>query len=49
MAYSIDYIKWAVAYKQEGHTFKELGETFGIPSATYYDWEEKLENGHFTI
>jgi hypothetical protein len=26
-----------------------LGETFGIPSATYYDWEEKLENGHFTI
>jgi transposase len=49
MAYSIDYIKRAVAYKQEGHTFKELGEAFGIPSATYYDWEEILENGHFTI
>ena len=49
MAYSIDFIKKAVAFRQEGHTFAELGEAFGIPSATYYDWEEKLQNGHFDI
>ncbi|MDR0313694.1 MAG: transposase [Treponema sp.] len=49
MAYSIDFIKKAVAYKQNGHTFNELGEAFGIPSATYYDWEEKLENGYYDV
>ena len=49
MAYSIDFIKKAVAFRQEGHTFKELDEAFGIPSATYYDWEEKLQNGYFDI
>ena len=49
MAYSIDYVKRAVAYKQEGHTFNELMEAFGIPSATYYDWEAKLKNGHYDI
>jgi len=47
MAYGIDFIKRAVAYKQEGHTFGQLREAFGVPSATYYDWEEKLDNGHF--
>ena len=47
MAYSIDYRKRAVAYKQEGHTFKQLREAFGIPSETYYDWKEKLENGYY--
>jgi len=47
MAYSIDYIKRAVAYKQEGHTLKELREAFGIPSETYYDWKEKLESGYY--
>ena len=45
MAYSIDFIKRAVAYKQKGHTFKQLREVFGIPAETYYDWKEKLENG----
>ena len=49
MAYSIDYIKRAVAYRQEGHTFKELREAFGIPSATYYDWEEKLSGGYYEV
>ena len=49
MAYSIDYIKRAVAYRQEGHSFKELNEAFEIPSATYYDWEEKLGNGHYDV
>jgi hypothetical protein len=36
-----------VAYKQEGHTFGQLREAFWIPSVTYYDWEEKLDNGHY--
>jgi len=49
MAYSIDFIKRAVAYRQEGHTFAQLREAFDIPSATYYDWEVKLNNGHFDI
>jgi transposase len=26
-----------------------LREAFDIPSATYYDWEAKLHNGHFDI
>jgi transposase len=47
MAYSLDYKKRAVAYKQEGHTFKQLREAFNIPSQTYYDWKEKLESGYF--
>jgi len=49
MAYSIDFIKKAVEYRQEGHTFAQLREAFDIPSATYYDWEVKLNNGHFDI
>ena len=44
--YSIDYIKRAVAYKEEGHTFRELKDTFNIPPETYYQWKEKLENGY---
>ena len=47
MAYSIDFIKRAVAYKKEGHTFEQLRDAFGIPSATFYDWEEKLKNGYY--
>jgi len=47
MAFSKDYINRAVNYKQEGHTFEQLREAFGIPSATYYDWEEKLGNGYY--
>ena len=49
MAYSKDFIERAVAYRREGHTFEQLREAFGIPSATYYDWEKKLENGHFDV
>ena len=49
MAYSIDFIRMAVAYRQNGHTFAQLREAFDIPSATYYDWEAKLNNGHFDI
>jgi transposase len=47
MAYSIDFKKRAVAYKQEGHTFKQLREAFGIPPETHYDWGKKLENGYY--
>jgi transposase len=49
MAYSVDFIKRAVAYKQEGHTFKQLEEAFNIPPVTYYDWVEKLDIGHFDV
>ena len=49
MRYSIDYIKRAVAYKEEGHTFDQLREAFGIPNVTYYDWERKLKNGHYDV
>ena len=45
MAYSKDFIKRAVAYKQAGHSFEQLHETFGIRSATYYDWKKKVETG----
>jgi transposase len=47
--YSIDFIKTAVAYRQKGHSFGELREAFGISSATYYDWEEKLEKGYYDV
>ena len=47
--YSIDFKRRAVAYKEEGHTFKELKEAFGIPAETYYQWKEKLGNGYYEI
>jgi len=49
MAYSIDFIRKAIAYRQGGHTFAQLREAFDIQSATYYDWEVKLNNGYFDI
>jgi transposase len=49
MAYSINFIKRAVAYRQEGHTFTQLREAFNIPSATYYGWEEKLDSGYYDV
>jgi len=47
MAYSMDYRKRAVEYKDAGHTFKELEEAFKIPPITYYDWKEKLSTGYY--
>jgi transposase len=44
--YSIDFIKRAVAYKDDGRTFSELRSAFGIPPETYYQWKKKLENGY---
>ena len=43
MAYSIDYRKRAVEYKDSGHTFKELAEAFKIPPITYYETNQKRE------
>ena len=47
MAYSTDFVKKAVAYKDAGHTFKQLREAFGIPPETFYQWKEKLKNGYY--
>ena len=41
----MDFRKRAVAYKREGHTFKQLREAFGIPPETYYDRKKKPEDG----
>ncbi len=49
MAYSIDFIETAVAYKNNGHTFKDLREAFGIPPETFYKWESRLESGYYDV
>ncbi|MDR2730017.1 MAG: transposase [Treponema sp.] len=49
MAYSKDIIERVVAYRQEGHTIKQLRDAFGIPSVIYYGWEEKLDCGYYDI
>ena len=49
MAYNIDFIKRAVSYKQNGHSFKELREAFDIPPETYYLWERRLESGYYDL
>jgi transposase len=49
MAYSIDFIRRALAYKAEGHTFDQVREAFGILNVTYYDWEKKLKSGHYDV
>ena len=38
MAYCEKYRKAAVEYKDSGHTFEELKNTFKISSSTYYRW-----------
>lgn len=43
MAYSKDYREAAIAYRQSGHTFRELKEVFKITPRTYYQWVEKSE------
>ena len=49
MAYSKDYRERAAAYKQAGHTFKQLKEAFGIPSETYYNGKKRIESGYYEI
>ncbi|MDR2113142.1 MAG: transposase, partial [Candidatus Accumulibacter sp.] len=48
MAYSADYRKAAIKYKQNGHTFEDLKEAFGITSHTYYQWVKILEETGMT-
>jgi transposase len=43
MAYSIDYRKAAIEFKQDGHTFSQLKKVFKITPKTYYEWVELLE------
>jgi transposase len=43
--YSKDFKKRAIAYKDAGHTFKQLRKVFGIVSWTYYRWKEEEKNG----
>jgi hypothetical protein len=43
MAYSADYRKAAIAFRQAGHTFREPGEAFKITPRTYYQWIEILK------
>jgi transposase len=43
--YSKDLKKRATAYKDAGHTFKQLRQVFGIASRTYYRWKEEEKNG----
>jgi transposase len=50
MAYSADYRKVAIVFKQAGHTFKELKDVFKITPQTYYQWIEILEtSGHASV
>jgi transposase len=47
MAYSMDFIEKAVAFKQSGQTFAELKKVFGIPNQTYYLWAGRLGSGYY--
>jgi transposase len=43
MAYGIDYRKRMLEYKAEGHTYKEVYETFKIYPSTLIKWRNQLE------
>jgi transposase len=43
MAYDEKFIARAVDFKDRGHTFKQLKETFGICSYSYYKWKRMKE------
>ena len=43
MAYEEKYRAQAVLYKDSGHTFEQLKETFAIASRTYYKWKKNKE------
>jgi len=49
MAYSMDFIEAAVAFKKNGHTFKQLREAFGIPAETFYQWKSRLDSGYYDV
>jgi transposase len=47
MAYDEKYRARAVAFKDNGHTFEELKEVFGIFNDTYYRWQKNKERTGF--
>ena len=50
MAYSTDYRKAVMSFKQAGHTFKELKDVFKITPRTYYQWAKNLAtSGSVTV
>jgi transposase len=49
MAYSEDFKKRVLAYKDSGHTFAQVLEAFGVYHKSYYAWKKQIEmNGKFT-
>jgi len=38
MTYSTDFREAVLAYKQKGHTVKQVCETFNITEGTYRNW-----------
>ena len=42
MAYSEDYRKRVIAYREEGHTFRETHEVFKVAVDTIQKWEKRL-------
>jgi transposase len=42
MAYSLDFRKRAIAYMDEGHTYKELYEAFKIYPSNIHAWRKLL-------
>jgi transposase len=49
MAYEEKFRKKAVEYKDNGHTFEQLEETFGISSYAYYKWRRNKEISGFYV
>jgi len=49
MAYDEKFRRKAVEYKDNEHTFKQLKETFGISSSTYYKWKKNKVNSGFYV
>ena len=50
MAYDEKFRRKAIEYKDNDHTFKQLRETFGISSSTYYKWRKnKISSGFYVL
>jgi transposase len=43
MTYDIRFREKAIVFKENGHTFLELKEVFGITCKSYYAWKALLE------
>jgi transposase len=43
MAYDEKFRRRVINYKDEGHTFAEVHEAFGVNSRSYYVWKKELE------